>query len=76
MRGTFWGRYRSEDTICNDRRSLPIAAGVWGRGRCEPPAGPGQSPGGGSGDEALKLLRYCILYYLNRLKNYPGGTYF
>ena len=42
-------RYCAEGTICNDRRSLQIQLGVWGR--CEPPAGPGQRPGGGPGGE-------------------------
>ena len=29
--------------ICNDQRSLPLTAGVWGA--VSPPAGPGQGPG-------------------------------
>ena len=37
--------------ICNDRRSLLHTAGGLG-GAVNPPAGPGQSPGGGPGSEA------------------------
>ena len=36
--------------ICNNRRSLPRAAGVWGCSK--PPGDPGQSPGGGPGSKA------------------------
>ena len=45
-------RYCAKGTICNDHRSLQIQLGIWG-GHCEPPAGPGQRPGGGPGGEAL-----------------------
>ena len=33
--------------VHNDRRSLMNTVGVWGR--CNPPTGPEQSPGGGAG---------------------------
>ena len=46
-----WQWYPAESTICNDRISLPGAAGCVGAA-ISPPVGPGQSPGGGPGDKA------------------------
>ena len=44
--------YRAKGKIGNDSRSLPIAAGGM-KGAGSSPTGPGQSPGGGPGGEAL-----------------------
>ena len=46
--------------ICNDQRSLPLAAGGLG-GAVSPPAGPGQRPGGGPEGSPWKLWIPCIL---------------
>ena len=56
-------RYCATGTIWNDRSSLQIQLGVWGR--FEPPVGPGQHPGRGGAQgpeppEALKILHFTV----------------
>ena len=47
--------YCAKGTIINDQRSSPFVAGGL-RGAISPPAGPGQSSGGGLGEKPLEDL--------------------
>ena len=65
--------YRAKGTIGNDQRSLLMQLGSGGAVR--PSARPGQSPGRGPGGRSSrKILKFCILRYLDEAKNHPVYT--
>ena len=65
----FVGPHCVVGTICNDRRSLPYAAG--GQRHCKPPVGPWQSPGGGRALQIWYLKVQNTAQKLNFVVQFP-----